>query len=263
MMTAIDVAMHYLECGFSVIPTRGKTAIEKWTRFQSELPTVLNIQQWFGSNEQHNMAVVTGQVSKLVVVDADSEEDAKWWSENFPPTPLMARSGRGGTHFYYRSLGSETRNRQKVFHRAIDIRGDGGYIIVPPSIHPETSQKYRWLSEDVYPPKSLVRSLPQFEKVWLPKEVPRSRANLSIAGEKAVRRGDPLRYPIAYIQKIKAISGEHGNSTTFRVACKLRDAGMNADQAFQALKDWNRTNAVPPWTDAELAQKIEYAYAVK
>ena len=58
----------------------------------------------------------------------------------------------------------------------------------------------------------------------------------------------------------KAITGDGGHNATFRAACKLRDSGLTADEAFQALLLWNETNALPPWSAKELAHKVDDAY---
>lgn len=65
---------------------------------------------------------------------------------------------------------------------------------------------------------------------------------------------------MAYIRRIEAIAGSGGHNATFRAACKLRDSGLTATEAFQALVLWNETNASPPWSTKELAHKVDDAY---
>ena len=74
-------------------------------------------------------------------------------------------------------------------------------------------------------------------------------------------RANPhIRDGHAYIAQIQAISGQRGHMQTFRAACKLRDAGMRPDEALDALRTWNTTNAKPPWTAQELSHKVRDAF---
>jgi hypothetical protein len=51
-----------------------------------------------------------------------------------------------------------------------------------------------------------------------------------------------------------------GHNTTFRAACKLRDAGLEYEDALALLIEWNETNAHTPWSAKELSHKIDSAY---
>jgi hypothetical protein len=74
------------------------------------------------------------------------------------------------------------------------------------------------------------------------------------------RDGQDVGREVDYLQKITAVAGEGGHNQTFRAACKLRDAGLTADEALVILSDWNETNAEPPWSATELTHKIASAY---
>ncbi|NQU23848.1 MAG: bifunctional DNA primase/polymerase [Candidatus Nealsonbacteria bacterium] len=51
------------------------------------------------------------------------------------PKTVSARTGGGGRHLFFCCNGVEIRNRAKIGGESIDVRGAGGYIIVPPSRH--------------------------------------------------------------------------------------------------------------------------------
>ena len=78
-------------------------------------------------------------------------------------------SGGGGRHFYFTWQGAVPAHLAK----GIDLKCDGGYAIMPPSIHPETGNRYKWGGEKGYkaflkpdgPPKWLVSYIKQKEKV--------------------------------------------------------------------------------------------------
>lgn len=252
-------ALAYHERGWSVIPVRGKTPATAWAEYQSRAATKAEIRHWFaaGAGDLPNLAIVTGKLSGLVVVDCDSPEDATWWENHFPPTSLTVRTGGGGQHFYYRYPDRNVGNRTRVLDRQIDLRGEGGLVVAPPSIHPESGNAYCWI--DSLDPDVV---LPFFDSGWIE---PPDRSTRS--GPRALRyrkrhRPRRIRSAVAYIRRIEAIAGQGGHNATFRAACRLRDAGLTPEQAFDALSDWNETNADPAWTEKELLHKIEDAYAV-
>lgn len=58
----------------------------------------------------------------------------------------MAQSGKGGTHAYYLAPPSgQVRNAQALLGGHMDVRGVDGYIVAPPSIHPESGRPYMWI----------------------------------------------------------------------------------------------------------------------
>ncbi len=64
----------------------------------------------------------------------------------------------------------------------------------------------------------------------------------------------------AYLAAIHAVQGEGGDVTTFKVAANLlRDFGLDPRVAWELLREWNRTNAVPPWPEKDLAKKFQSA----
>jgi hypothetical protein len=261
-----DLTFHYadeyVQRGYSVIPLIGKTppAGFRWSRYQRRRAALSEIREWFGpgSRRRFNIGIVTGSLSALTVVDLDSAADVQWWRDNFPATPLVAVTGRGGAHMYYRAAEtSSVRNQARVLGRKLDLRGEGGYVVAPPSRHPDTGRPYHWQR---WPSYSLAQ-IPRFDPAWLP-----TRED----GSAPSRNGDPTHrsatsHPIirdgpAYIAHIHAISGRGGHNATFRAACSLREAGMTPAQALDALLAWNETNCQPKWTTRELAHKIADAY---
>jgi hypothetical protein len=231
-------AVLYVEkYGFSVIPMGSdKKPLIKWAEFQDRRPTFDELLSW----KKENLAIVTGSISRLVVVDCESYEDAKWFWDNRGKTSTIVQSRRG-FHLYFRHPGTEVRNAQKVENR-YDVRGDGGYVLAPPSLHSEGA--YSWKKPLVDPSK-----LPVFVDSWRP-----PTRNFE-ADDKQITNA------VAYISKIRAISGQGGHDDTFRAAKILREAGLSEAEGLLALQSWNKTNAEPPWSDRELLHKIRQAYA--
>src|SRR5207247_4475456 len=62
------------------------------------------------------------------------------------PTDLAAHTGGGGLHLFCRHPGGRV-PCGKSSRRGVDRKGDGGYVVAAPSIHPDTGEPYRWLNE--------------------------------------------------------------------------------------------------------------------
>ena len=162
-------ATTYRDLGYSVIPLSGKIpALTSWKEFQSRRATEGEIRQWFaGDHPARNIGIVTGRISDLVVLDADSANDAQWWLDHRPSSPLMTFTGRGGMHIYYRYPdGATIGNRAELFNRGIDLRGEGGYVVAPDSRHPDTGNIYTWSDREVFSHYSH-SSIPVFDPKWV------------------------------------------------------------------------------------------------
>ncbi|MDA8163284.1 MAG: AAA family ATPase [Desulfobacteraceae bacterium] len=143
--TLLDWARGYLTRGFSIIPvTRGtkKPALSSWREFQERRVTDKEVNAWFG-NGSNGIGIVTGVISGIAVVDLDGPEAVAFAkAHDFPPTPLV-KTGKG-YHAYYR-YSAGVRNFQKRDDLpGIDLRGDGGFVVAPPSVH-ASGNRYQWV----------------------------------------------------------------------------------------------------------------------
>ena len=85
-----------------------------------------------------NVAVRTGRESGLVVLDVDGDDGFESLrvlerEHGRLPTTLTVKTPRGGGHFYFAHPGREVRNSAGQLGVGLDVRGDGGYVLVPPS----------------------------------------------------------------------------------------------------------------------------------
>ena len=168
MSDVLHYAFEYYDRGWSLIPLVGKRPPRgfSWKQFQSKRATLDDIKSWFNASKDgfSNIGIVTGTVSEITVVDCDTPTDVAWWSKTFAPSPLVANTGRGGAHFYYRATPSfPIGNRANVLGRNIDIRGDGGYVCAPPSVHPDTDVLYEWQPWSHFS----LEEVPYFDPAWL------------------------------------------------------------------------------------------------
>jgi Bifunctional DNA primase/polymerase, N-terminal/YspA, cpYpsA-related SLOG family len=88
------------------------------------------------------LAIRTGLISGLCVVDIDPRNGGQLNQALMTPTATVATGG-GGWHLYYRHPGGPTVPALPGV-AGVDIKGDGGYVAAPPSIHPGTRRRYRW-----------------------------------------------------------------------------------------------------------------------
>ncbi|MBK6297742.1 MAG: bifunctional DNA primase/polymerase [Sphingomonadales bacterium] len=132
--------------GYNVIPLKkgDKAPAIKWEKFKSERATDEQILRWQEHSPDANIGVVTGIISGIFVLDLDSEEaliEAE--HRGLPQTPRV-RTGKG-QHIYFRYPPGATVNNRTGILPKTDIRGEGGYVVAPPSVHPNGTV-YEWIT---------------------------------------------------------------------------------------------------------------------
>jgi hypothetical protein len=118
------------------------------------------IRAWWGRWPDANVGVPTGRRSGLLVLDVDPRDGgaeglAELEVAGGPlPETAKARTGGGGTHvFFAYPVGEEVRSSAGRLGPGLDVRGEGGYVVVPPS---RTLSAYEWLDR-----------LPLADPAWL------------------------------------------------------------------------------------------------
>jgi hypothetical protein len=89
------------------------------------------------------LALATGAASGLVVVDIDPAHGGRLIPDLMPQTAHVI-TGSDGLHLYYRHPGVPIPSTQSRVAPGVDVRGDPGYAVLPPGIHPRTKRPYRW-----------------------------------------------------------------------------------------------------------------------
>jgi hypothetical protein len=95
------------------------------------------IRAWFGVDDEANVGIICGQPSAGLVV-ADFDRPARASDAAHPPT-VVARARRG-PHIYFQAAG----HVETTATAWGELRGDGAYIVAPPSLH-ESGHEYGWL----------------------------------------------------------------------------------------------------------------------
>lgn len=148
LASLLEAALTYRQKGYSVIPLKpgSKLPLIKWQDYADRLPTEDEIREWWKRVPRANIGVVTGKVSNLVAVDVDVDRGGS--AEQIfelAPTGMISRTGSGGYHLLYKYTDDVPKNR--VGKTGVDIRSNGGYIVVPPSLH-DSGNLYKWVKAE-------------------------------------------------------------------------------------------------------------------
>lgn len=143
-------ALRYASRGWHVFPLKPRSKEPATGHgFKDSKTLDIRIREWW-KYQDHNVGIATGAASGFIVIDIDDEAGMTEWQqygdEHGTPLTLTAATGGGGLHVLFRHPGIPITNRSPFKH--IHIRGDGGYIVAPPSIHP-SGNDYRWVDESV------------------------------------------------------------------------------------------------------------------
>jgi hypothetical protein len=129
----LQAAKWYINNGFSVIPVgRDKKPKINWREYQTRHATDQELTAWF-SNGDSSLAIVTGSISNLAVVDLDTPDACTWGMGNLPQTATI-KTGKG-YHMYYRFAEGVRNIQARKDLPGVDLRGEGGFVVAPPSIH--------------------------------------------------------------------------------------------------------------------------------
>jgi hypothetical protein len=231
-------------------PGDGKVPAIAWTEFQTRRPTDAELCAWFATEQ--NLAVVTGAVSGVVVVDADSPEALRYCTRHLPYTPWQTRTAKG-YHLWYRHPGVRVANRARLridgSTLAVDVRGDGGYVIAPGSLH-ATGAAYveagDWSVSH--------EQLPRFWPGWLVR--PRHTAVIQTTTRPT---GDMVARARAYLAAIpRPEIGAGSDVATLSAACRLV-RGFDLSDADAVSLLWGWAGGRPGWSWDWVARKVAHA----
>ena len=230
MSLAIE-ALWILREGFPVIPVErhSKKPLVRWQPYQQRLQTEQEVKNWWERWPDANIGMPTGSLSRLVVLDCDSPDALEIFMTRFPEArdTVQAQTGRG-RHFYFK-WEPGIRTASAILGPGIDLRGEGGFIILPPSVH-SNGKIYEWLNDsDPLPlPPSLKQTLTGYFK--------------HEPGSKSVE---------APADRI--CEGQRNTALT-SLAGSMRQRGMTEQAIEAALHAENRLRCESPLSDAEVTK---------
>lgn len=221
--------------GISVIPTWGKLAPNKdqakrpmvsWQEYQKRHATQDELIKWFDRRGQlPNVAVITGSISQLIVLDIDGTQGEKSIKKFNLPFTWTVKTRRG-RHFYFRwspVLASLITTKVGVLP-GVDVRGEGGYVVAPPSLGYDGTP-YHWERA----PHSVPLAVPP---KWLVDLLPAKGQTLANVKHtvKSKHKKD------AIMQTLDEIKEGNRNESFTRIAGSLRARGYGSDTIFNLLR---------------------------
>jgi hypothetical protein len=236
----LKAALHYAEQGWPVFPCEpgGKRPLIKdWPNRASTDPHKIHL--WWNHWPNANIAIPTGKRSGLLVLDVDhppSLDDLEDERGELPKTRTHS-TGNGGIHliFVY-PAGDQISNSAGKLGPGLDVRGQGGYIVVPPS---RTTRPYEHLDE------ADIADAPAWflEGLREPQKPPSGTA------------GAPTRAPVYLERAGEVIADGTRNTTLTSIAGRLHDGTRDLEQLtanLLAIRD-ERCENPETYTDAEVA----------
>lgn len=228
-------ALKYAEMGLRVFPlqVKDKKPLPGSRGFKDATSDKEQLRKWWGENPNYNIGIATGEMAGggfLTVIDIDNDE-AKgksgssslqaWLSDNNHQMPqtLVSKTGRGGFHYFYKTK-EAFRNRTELL-LSVDVRGDGGYIVAPPSIHPNGTC-YKWATSN---------EIADADQAVL---------DLLNTQEKKEKQAGGI------------VTEGTRNDTLFRFGCSLQEKGLSDAAILQEMKEYNRAQFVPPLSNIEV-----------
>jgi hypothetical protein len=223
IMDNASIACEYVDNGWSVLPVKPEekrpymTNWLQYTKTRANKQTVIN---WFRSLAGAGIGVVTGRVSNMVVLDVES--DCPYPIEDILrkyPTQMYSRTGSGGYHLFYQYPTNIPRvaNRVGIFER-VDLRADGGFIVLPPTIHP-CGGRYEWIK------RGPLGAFPL--------------ALLDIQSQPKVQNEGWIT------EALRGVSEGGRNDACARLAGYFFKKGINSDIVESLLLEWNERNDPP------------------
>jgi hypothetical protein len=259
-MSSLNNALeYYLSLGFCVIPALpfSKQPSVEWKRYQSVKPDESEIEEWKRQfwSKGYNIGCLGGKVSgNLAVIDIDDETLLKKINvEKLVRNTMCVKTGSGKLHIYLRTLepmrtvkflGEDKRVR-------VEVRGEGSFTLLPPSIHPETKAEYVLLSapDDLLIMNDVVESLTKQLGV---------KPTLEPVSEPISFKD--LRYTPPCLKRLLTeaeIPRGFRNESLIRVVSYLRQKVKSESELYSKAAAWNLKHCNPPLELNEVYQVVK------
>ena len=250
--------IEFTRAGLRLTPMAGKAAILKgWTDIELGESQIL---AW--EKRGVNWGAITGD--PLIVLDTDTEEAETWVQSRGIESPVMVRSGHGGTHRWFLKPETVTIIRSKNgMHgiKGLDVKGWHGYIVLPGSIHPETGRRYEFIAGKEF---TSLDELPPFDPAWvreIPKEpVGEPRNHFPGVGKMI---GGKIQNVRAYIRAIPSVEHQGGSNGLMRVCYVLIEEGYSFPDALAEALSWNDEVPIPAWKPEDVCRALKNAFRRK
>lgn len=231
----LDLIKEYGSHGWSILPVKPdekRPYMQNWLQYTKERASTQVVSEWFTHLSGAGVGVVTGKISGILVLDVESTcpEPIEDILRKYP-TNMVSRTGSGGYHLFYQYPSNRGRvsNRVRLFD-GIDLRADGGFIVLPPTKHP-SGGRYEWVSKG------------------MPSVFP-----ASILEAEAQPSNPSAETWISEL--LRGVSEGGRNDAAARLAGYFFKKGVSSDIVEALLMEWNERND-PPLPTSEIRTTIK------
>ncbi|MCC6740935.1 MAG: DUF3987 domain-containing protein [Planctomycetia bacterium] len=231
----VSAALVHAANGLPVFPVKkDKTPATLHGHLDASLDAAKITEMFAAAPEDAGLACATG--NGVVVLDVDPRHNGddsldtltEGGKRPLPPTPQVLTGG-GGRHFYFSVPPGVRVPCRTGLLSGLDVRGDGGYVVMPPSVH-ASGRRYEWEASSEGVPLAPVPD-------WL---------------LELILKGSPKAAPLTDEPEAVIHEGQR-HSWAARHAGKLRRASASAEEILAALRTLNKSGKFkPPHDDADL-----------
>lgn len=204
------------------------------------------LKRYFPGIGAQNIGIATGAVSGIFGLDIDKKYDGEKSLQELEekygqlPNTMWWKTGGGGKHMLFRHSGKPISNSAGVLGRGIDVRGDGGMLVAPPSLH-ASGARY------AFPSKKGMRAAIAPPPPWLLSLLEQKRD-----AQAAMGTG---RLPVSKIANGKVPEGQR-NMTITRLTGYLLSRNIAPNMCLDLMLAFNEARCRPPLADAEVIQIV-------
>jgi hypothetical protein len=192
------------------------------------------IKGWWTKWPNASIGLATGSLSGLAVLDLDGLAGAMSGNTLRLSSSVMSLTGNGKQLFYQDTEG-KLKNSVKKIADGVDTRGEGGYVVVPPSLHPN-GKRYVWASQPLA--RALLSPLPALFRSETPEQSQRS--GVSVAPTSTIRRADGW-----IASALEEMKKGHVHNTLISVLGKFRIHNFSEDDTFKLLQPYALVDGRP------------------
>jgi len=231
----IEAVLKLLNAENTPIPIKGaygkdavdskKPFIDQWKPFQTASPSESEVKGWFSECPKINIAIVTGREKNRFVLDVDGADGLESLKGLLLPDTWTVRTKRG-FHYYFKwdqRLDNHTTTASGI-RPGIDVRGDGGYVIAPPS-EIFGGGKYEWL-EGRSPYDLPLAEIPEWLYSWLQPKQAQERTPSTLS----------TRHDGWVSDALGNLQNGNRHDTVIRIAGKLHHDGYSPEEINALLK---------------------------
>lgn len=264
---ALEWALFYASLGWAVFPIqpREKAAFYNYPEYKD--PETGNTYSWkyqatknpqrieifWTEHPDANIGVATGTASDLYVLDLDIEKPGKtrdgrkhfieWQKkrgENINTNTPVSKTGSGGNQIFYTCDEKIFNNGAQIYKGyGVDRRGEGGYCVLPPSIHPN-GKRYTW------------KQSPTEYKVQRP-----NITAFEYMGGLPAPEHEPIEYAQGYeIPEQITEGGRTDELIRYTGQIIAKNPSLTEDQIKDLIKAANLNRCKPPLDERELAKQV-------